>query len=439
MATRAVNPYYNDPNIEAIASNIRKAFIDPNPGQTALYRQHGRLYGLQADEIERKQRSRSAIAGIFRQVQNGTLTPAQASEIAAAGIEGGVDPKDPSQYTLYTAANGGAPESAVGRAFVGAGHSIGKDQSFTTEGREAVAKRENDEAARRTGITAGATIESARIRDSGEDRRLKATQDWNERNPTESVAKGSIVRGFAAQDPNGGVALVMPPHNTARDAVTNYAPGDPRATGPQVEGPKSPDRVGVVPDPNSPTGAAFGTPEPGKPAFPPASAVPKPATPTDISPDEVAKLERQALADVGAADSQWNVDPTFTESYADKIPAARQAAAAAYQKSRNAADGQAAYLAALGIAPGSKWNSQGKIGRAFGAKPGFDPPKSAVGGAVTGGGTPTPPPATAPAPAPAAPGALPPPEKRVPGQTYPTPRGPMVWTGTGWIPPSNVK
>ena len=38
-------------------------------------------------------------------------------------------------------------------------------------------------------------------------------------------------------------------------------------------------------------------------------------------------------------------------------------------------------------------------------------------------------PTTAPPPA-----AAQPPRQRVVGQTYPTPRGPMKWTGTGWLP-----
>lgn len=43
-------------------------------------------------------------------------------------------------------------------------------------------------------------------------------------------------------------------------------------------------------------------------------------------------------------------------------------------------------------------------------------------------------PAAAPTGAPAATAAVPPPAQRVPGQTYNTPRGPMKWTGTGWVP-----
>jgi hypothetical protein len=36
--------------------------------------------------------------------------------------------------------------------------------------------------------------------------------------------------------------------------------------------------------------------------------------------------------------------------------------------------------------------------------------------------------------APQAAQAVPPPQQRVPGQSYPTPQGPMTWTGTGWLP-----
>lgn len=38
-------------------------------------------------------------------------------------------------------------------------------------------------------------------------------------------------------------------------------------------------------------------------------------------------------------------------------------------------------------------------------------------------------------PATSAPGAVPPPAQRVTGQTYQTPKGPLKWTGTGWVNP----
>ena len=53
--------------------------------------------------------------------------------------------------------------------------------------------------------------------------------------------------------------------------------------------------------------------------------------------------------------------------------------------------------------------------------------KSPVAGAVTGGETPRP-----EEPSPAA--GVPPVESRVPNKVYQTPKGPMMWTGTGWVP-----
>lgn len=456
MATRAPNPYYDDPNIAAIASNIRKAFVDSNPGQTALYRAHGRLYGLQADELERKARARSGIAGVFRAANGAPLTPQQVAEIAASGVEGSVDPKDPAQYTLYTASNAGQPSSNVARAFVGAGHVIGKDQAVTLEDRELVARRENDEAARRTGISAGATIEAARIRDAGEDRRQGKELEFKDKirwdKPVE-VNQGVAVYPNA-DDPRmkgvapGSIPAPKPPaadrfvvvknedgtfsYRVAQDGLAAPTPASEKPTA---------DRFVLSENPEVPGTNQYVPVKPNTPG--PAIKDPKPATPPDISPDEVMKLERSALADVGAADSQWNIDSAFQEQYGDRLPAARQAAAAAYQKSRNAADGQAAYLAALGIAPGSKWDAK-KIMRQFGATPSFTPPKGAaspVAGAVTGGAAPAP--AAPPAAVAPAAGVAPPapanPAQRVPGQTYQTGRGPMTWTGTGWVPPANVR
>lgn len=438
MATRAVNPYYTDPNIEAIASNIRRAFVDSNPGQTAMQRQHARYYGLQGDEIERRQRARSGMAGVIRAANGAVLTPEQVAQISGYGLEGGVDAKDPSQYVLFTSSNAGQPSSAVARAFVGAGHAIGQNQAVTLEDRELVARRENDAAAQRSAISAGpgyaAVAESKRKNDAEMD--FKERTRWDK--PVE-VSQGAAVYPSPEDKRMPGVApgTIPAPKPPAADRFVVSPNGDgtysyrPAADGVAAPMPSS-ERTPLVDavDPSSPTGVSR---QPDKPGT--ARPAPKEPTPTDISPDEVMKLELPALQSVGAADAQWNVDSSFNEQYADKLPAARQAAAAAYQKSRNAADGQAAYLKALGIEPGSKWNSKGVVGRAFGRKPGFDPPKSAVGTAVTG---PTPLPAAA-APAPASPGVIPPPEQRVPGRTYPTPRGPMTWTGTGWVPPSNVK
>jgi len=48
-------------------------------------------------------------------------------------------------------------------------------------------------------------------------------------------------------------------------------------------------------------------------------------------------------------------------------------------------------------------------------------------GVIAGGGAPRP--AVTPPPS-----ALPAPADRVVGQRYPTPRGPMTWNGTGWVP-----
>ena len=51
-----------------------------------------------------------------------------------------------------------------------------------------------------------------------------------------------------------------------------------------------------------------------------------------------------------------------------------------------------------------------------------------VGGARASG------PITPAAPAQAAPAGVPPPQQRTQGRVYETPRGPMKWTGTGWVP-----
>ncbi len=59
------------------------------------------------------------------------------------------------------------------------------------------------------------------------------------------------------------------------------------------------------------------------------------------------------------------------------------------------------------------------VGRGFESGEGYTPAgkQNAKQPAASGGGA-----------------SIPPPEKRVKGKTYNTPKGPMVWTGTGWVP-----
>ncbi len=415
MARRAINPYYDDPQISAIASNITKAFVDSNPGQTAMQRQHARYYGLQADELQGKQEGRSAISGIFATLDpSGRIAPEQHTKIAQAVAKYGLNPKEAADLIRMHVANSGRPDVEIGNAVVGSGQLIGENQGVSVGDRENVARRADAARAQRSAIAAGPGYAAV-----GETRRNnEAKLKFEQENPTYDRVKGDAAKRFVDGDPNNGKALLFPPHNVARDGVAVFPDGDPRAYGPRIEGPQSPDRLAVVPNADSPTGAAFGAATPGAPAFPPASATPKPATPMDVNSVEVDGGVKVMLQNAGAIDSQWRMDSDFEKEFGDRLPAARDAYSSVYQSTRNAAAGERAFWNALGVPQGSKWQRHSQslmspLGQKGFTDPGGKPlsiQKTPIQQAITPSGAPAPAPAMSPPAAspPAAAGGLPP-------------------------------
>lgn len=156
------NPYYNDPAFAAIASNLSRAFVDKNPGQTMVNREHAGVLRLQGSKLQRELDKRSAIANTFRNLKGRPPTPEEVASLTADSIEGGVKPGDLAESTLYHASNSGQDDSAIGRAFVGTGKTIGKNDGVSLGDREKVAARDDSAAMARTSTSAGIAAGASR-------------------------------------------------------------------------------------------------------------------------------------------------------------------------------------------------------------------------------------------------------------------------------------
>lgn len=149
--------------------------------------------------------------------------------------------------------------------------------------------------------------------------------------------------------------------------------------------------------------------------------------PLDVTADDWGDIEWAALTSIpGAVVEGPEGDPTMSPDLMAtldpaRLAAARQVGSQTYQASRNAAAAQQAFLQALGIAPGTTFQP---------AQDGWfsDTPAQMAGPTAAA------PAAPAPGPAAPSPATVPPPAQRVVGRIYDTPRGPMAWTGTGWLP-----
>lgn len=403
MATIVANPYYDDPFLSSIASNISRAFIDRNPGQTAAGRAQARLYGLQADELETKRGSRTKIAEQFRRLNGRAPTPEEYAVMTGDTIEGGLKPGDIADSNLFYVSNSGQPASNVARAVVGTGKTIGTNQGVTLEDRNEVTARAEGEAARRSQIAAGPGY--ARVAEDS--RHNKATEDFRERTRWDAPVKvgdGDAVFPNSDDPRMKGVApgTIPAPRITTDRLVPSFDEnGQPvYANTKSAEGRRRP-----------PTAAE--------------AAQTKPPRPGDInSPKEVADAEWNILSKIGAVGSDGAIDPDFIAEFGDKMPGALAAIGA---PGATAGSAEATYLKALGIEPGSTWARGGWL-----SKPKLNPPKSKIGAAVTS----APPPAGAAPPSAPQQSVAPPPNPadRKAGMVYATPRGPMTWTGTGWVP-----
>lgn len=406
MATIVANPYYDDPFLSSIASNISRVFIDRNPGQTAAGRAQARLYGLKADEIESNRAARTKIGQAITTPAgpNGTHTPEQIRQMTADGIIGNYEAKELSNHYLFAVANSGQKTPIVQAALTGTGRPLGDNQSVTTEQHDSNLARDERSKANVAAIGAGPGY--ARV---AEAKRAHETEmEFKERTRWDK------------------------PVEVSRDAAVFGVPDDPRLKGVPP---------GTIPAPG-PDKMIAGYDADGQPIHidaskaagqrrPPTAAEVTQAKPTppprpgDInSPKEVSDAEWNILSKLGAVGSDGKIDPDFIAEFGDRMPEALSAIGA---PGTSAGSAEATYLKALGIEPGSSWERGGWF-----SKPQLNKPKSKIGAAVTS----APPPAGAARPSAPQQSVAPPPNPadRKAGMVYATPRGPMTWTGTGWVP-----
>ena len=356
---------YTDPYMAEIASNIGKAFSADTMGKSVVQRAQAEHLRLQTDKLTRERDARLRGGNLLRQ-------NASPTELAANGYEGDIPIAQTSGTTLYMRANdpNASTEEKAG-AYLGAGHAIGKDSAFSAADRELVAARDARDAKARSdssaGIGAGATIAVGRMAEDGR-----------------------MARRFDA------------PHNTAEGAAVNFNPADPRFAGGPVSGsvlapkPLPADHLVKIADPNNPsnisglfatTKDAVGKPvapghvgadktvivegPDGKPVYAqastavangmPAATARAPATP-DTKESEANAIVYSALQSIGATSvngSTVEIAPDFLAMYGDKLPAAKEAAVLARQKSKNPGAAEAAFLTALGVEPGRMFKPKG--------------------------------------------------------------------------------
>lgn len=398
---RVSNPAYDDPYLAGIASNIGKMFSVGNMGRTIVQRAQAQHYQLQNDKLAMEAAKRSSIAGSFRNSNGAPLTPQQIDAMTGDAVEGGMKPSDIAGMTLYRQSNTGQPVSAVGRAFVGAGHAIGKDQGLSVEDREAVAARENNEAARRSSISAGpgyaAVAESRRYHDN--ELAFKDKTRWD---APIHVAPGSglILNPGDARTPSdmiaGEVAVPVPAKPSADKFVQSYDPETKQTTWRQategIPGPP-PHADRFVPSTDSDGNTTYQPVSPGlpakadhigadktvvvegpdgKPVYAKASEAVKngavattarpPATKAATS-DEAKRILYNALESIGAVrpndKGTMEMDPDFVSQFGGNFPAAEEAAMEALKTSKNVGTAQQEILRALKIPEGHTFKPRG--------------------------------------------------------------------------------
>jgi len=367
MTNQVANPFYKNPWVVQIGSNLARAFMG-DEGRGVAYREHARLYKAQADKAERENVAHSQIGTLIKGY-NGT-SPVAAEWLANAygtALQAGVKPSDVSNLVLGLVANSGRPTGEVAKAWTGAGHATGKDTAFGVEDRERVAARENSEALKRTstsaGIAANASITNNRDR-------IQYEKD----NPTKDRVEGTALNTYLKDNPNSVGGLFFKPDHVPQGAHVAPAPGDPRyPQGGGVPAPKPPtaDRFVQTEDPNRPGSNLWQPVAPNLPG--PAKTEKAPVDPA-ASASMLNTIELNVLGNVGGWDANLKAPkPEFIQQYGARMVDAKKRAGDVYQKTKNAGEAERAYLEGLGIKPGETLEYPGVVGRLFGVGPKLKP------------------------------------------------------------------
>lgn len=326
---RVSNPAYDDPYLAGLASNIGKMFgVGNDMGKTIVQRAQARHYQLQNDKLGEEAAGRSAVSQAFSQKLGRELTPAENDTLYSQAVRSGMKGDDFNKFLLGRNANTMQSDPIVARSMVGTGQGINKNEGVSLGDREAVASRENNEAARRSSISAGpgyaAVAESRRNHDNElafkEKTRFDAPHNTSEGaavnfNPEDTRFKGG---------PPSGSVLAPKPLTLNETTVVENADGKPVRS--------------VIGDAIR-SGSVQTTPFTSKPRH-------------DInSPKEMQEFTWNMLSPMGVVDGTGKFDPEWYSIYGPSVGPAQDAAA----RAPNVGAATKIFHDTLGIPQGSSW------------------------------------------------------------------------------------
>lgn len=335
---RYSNPYYDDPALATISSNIAKIFAAPDAGKA----ESARLHRLQGDEVQLRIQGRAANAARFGGARGGPIDPAAHASIIAEAIRAGIDPKDIAAANVYYQSNTGQPDQAIGRALVGAGKTLGKDDGVSLGDRNTLITNAEIQQNRRASISAGPGYASVAEQRRNNDQRLAFDREKFQGTPHNVPPDNTVFfrpgdERFQGVDPGFRTGSREPSSLQSRefkiqeymqlykldrleatkvaDGLVTYSP-DP-ATGNMVRVDKTTGGVasvqpiarpqpGAVPQPGAaPQPGAPSTPTPG--AAPPLTSAPQ----SSVAPNfrQVSPVIEDAVGAGPAAARAWNHSP----------------------------------------------------------------------------------------------------------------------------------
>lgn len=409
------SPYYNDPAMGQIASNLAIAIMgDPEArAKRDLYGAQTSKFNADAEKtraetvplVTRGQEYNnlpSSLADLFSAGPVGETPQARASRVApimgrvlqAGG--GNADQMAGGLSRLFQSVYGVGGEDDQRRSLVMGGHMPGKDFAATTGRADVVAGRDNaaelKKATSVANINAGSAANVARINGDSALARVFAA-------PL-NVAPGHDVY-LAPSDPrravsgNGGVVHGAPTYDTVRGQAGR--------------------EIAAIPD-GQEVPSMLATLFAGGQAFKPNANQPALVTAKNID-DVVLQAAKTVPGAVAEANGRLSLNPAFEASFdAGAIRRARAAAAESYQKTRNASQAANAYLQALGVKPDATFEEPSFLAQLFGKQSALKEMATSAPPTVSSAAQ------------------LPPPEQRQVGMRIMSPRGLVEWTGQSWSP-----
>lgn len=413
------NPFFASPYLEQTGNNLIKAFNDDGHGEENRARTN--LIKAQTADTTGKTAGREAAASAIQGQDFSSPTIANQfwSALAANGIRSGSDPAQVAHAVQFLRANSHASDSDIAASVVGNKGGLGVNEGVSLGDRNAISQKSEDAAMGRTKYSADS---SAGAHLAG----IRISNQFQEDHPTADRVKGIYLQ----QHPDQQAASIFPPHNIAAGGSVITTPGDPRATGPVVEGPPT-ERYVKAFDDQSPTGSSYQKPAAGLPA---PAAVEKPLTLTPQAAADMKFNVFQSIPGAMAADGK-SIDPAFQQQFGEKIQAAEIAAADIYKKTRDASAAEKMFKDTLGIKPNQSFSAPASILPSIFGRGGLSPKDPAVPLAGTAQAAPS---IIAPqfsqqgAPAIAP---LPTDKSQLKADTvYQTARGPAKWNGKNFDP-----